>query len=77
MNAKPRRFAGYHQPGDRPPEDETARVGRGTPCGEYMRRFWHPVIMSSQIGELAQAIRILGEDLVVYRDLSGDVGHLG
>ena len=48
----PLRFSGYHQPKDRPPEDLTARVGPGTPCGEYMRRFWHPVIMSSQIGEL-------------------------
>ena len=50
------RFRGYYAPKDRPCEDETARVGPGTPCGEYMRRFWHPVIMSSQIGELAQSI---------------------
>ena len=60
--AKPVRFSGYYAPKDRPCEDETARVGPGTPGGEYMRRFWHPIIMSSQIGELAQSIRVLGED---------------
>ncbi len=70
------RYGGYYMPKDRPPEDETARVGPGTPCGEYMRRFWHPIIMSSQIGELPQPIRVLGEDLVIYRDLSGDIGLL-
>ena len=74
--AKPVRFSGYYAPKDRPSEDETARVGPGTPCGEYMRRFWHPIIMSSQIGELAQTIRVLGEDLVIYRDLSGNIGLL-
>ena len=72
----PLRFSGYHQPKDRPIEDETARVGPGTPCGEYMRRFWHPIIMSAQIADVPQAIRVLGEDLVIYRDLSGDLGLL-
>ncbi|WP_213763557.1 aromatic ring-hydroxylating dioxygenase subunit alpha [Caballeronia sp. dw_19] len=72
----PLRFAGYHQPIDRPAETEISEVGRGTPGGEYLRRFWHPIIMSSQIGERPQAIRILGEDLVIYRDLSGDIGLL-
>ena len=41
-----------------------------------MRRFWHPVAMSSQLGEVPVGIRILGEDLVVFRDLSGNVGLL-
>lgn len=70
------KFGGYHLPKDRPVEELTARVGPGTPCGEYLRRFWHPVLLSSQLGERPKAIRILGEDLVVYRDLSGDIGLL-
>ena len=60
-----------------PPFDETlARVGPGTPGGEYLRRFWHPVAQSAMLGDLPVAIRRLGEDLVIYRDKSGAVGLL-
>lgn len=55
---------------------ELTHVGPGTPCGEYFRRFWHPVAMSSQLKDLPVAIRILGEDLVIFRDGSGRVGLL-
>lgn len=74
--AMPMRFSGYHQPKVRPAEDLFARVGPGTPCGEYMRRFWHPIMLSSQLGDLPKAITVFCEDLVIYRDLSGDVGLL-
>ena len=37
-------YSAYHHR-ERPAEDEElTRVGPGTPCGEYMRRFWQPVI---------------------------------
>jgi nitrite reductase/ring-hydroxylating ferredoxin subunit len=75
-NSNPVKFGGYYQPKERPVEDLTARVGPGTPCGEYMRRFWHPVLLSSQLGTRPHAIRLLGEDLVIYRDRSGDIGLL-
>jgi phenylpropionate dioxygenase-like ring-hydroxylating dioxygenase large terminal subunit len=55
---------------------ELTHVGPGTPCGEYMRRFWQPVAMSERLGEVPVVIRILGEDLVVFRDKSGRVGLL-
>ena len=66
---------GYHMK-DLPTEEdaELTHVGPGTPGGEYFRRFWLPVAMSGQLGEHPVAIRILGEDLVVFRDLSGEVG---
>ena len=73
---RPIKFGGYLQPKDRPIEEITAHVGPGTPCGEYMRRFWHPVLLSSQLGKRPRVIRVLGEDLVIYRDLSGDIGLL-
>jgi phenylpropionate dioxygenase-like ring-hydroxylating dioxygenase large terminal subunit len=41
-----------------------------------MRRVWQPVCLSSELTELPLAIRILGEDLVVFRDKSGRVGVL-
>ena len=59
------------------PDEEFLHVGPSTPCGEYLRRFWHPVAMSSQLDKgNPTAIRILGEDLVIFRDLSGRVGLL-
>ena len=67
-------FSGYHlaeMPGE---DEELTHVEPGSPGGEYMRRFWHPVAMSSQLKDRPVAIRILGEDLVIFRDLSGDVG---
>ncbi len=69
-------YSAYHHR-DRPPEDEElTRVGPGTPCGEYLRRFWQPVILSSELGELPRRLRILGEDLVAFRDKSGAIGLL-
>jgi 5,5'-dehydrodivanillate O-demethylase len=51
------------------------RIGPGTPAGELLRRYWHPV---SVINELTaesptKLIRILGEDLVLFRDKSGRI----
>jgi phenylpropionate dioxygenase-like ring-hydroxylating dioxygenase large terminal subunit len=65
----------YHR--DVPTEDEElTHVGPGTPCGEYLRRFWQPVALSKAVQELPQRVRILGEDLVVFRDQRGQVGCL-
>ena len=65
----------YHR--DVPTEDEElTHVGPGTPCGEYLRRFWQPVALSKAVQELPRRVRILGEDLVVFRDQSGRVGCL-
>ena len=66
-----------HSPTQSGTEDrELTHVGPGTPSGEYLRRFWHPVALSLQLKDLPVAIRILGEDLVAFRDLAGDVGVL-
>ncbi len=52
-------------------------VGPGTRMGEYLRRYWHPVAAESELQEPAvRACRVLGEDLVLYRDLSGNLGLL-
>ncbi len=49
-------------------------VGRGTPCGEFMRRYWHPVALSRDATDVPQNVRILGEDLILFRDKSGRPG---
>lgn len=51
-------------------------VGRGTPAGEFMRRYWLPVGLSADVGERPQLIRTLGEDLVLFRTTSGETGLL-
>src|SRR5258708_8256261 len=57
-------------------ENETlTRVGPSTPCGELMRRYWHPITGSSHLSrKKVVPIRLLGEDLVLYRDLRGQIG---
>ena len=47
-----------------------------TPCGEYLRRFWHPVALASELEDLPLLIRVFGEDRVLFRDLSRRVGLL-
>jgi len=70
------RFAGYHHR-QNPGEDiELTHVGPDTPGGEYLRRFWQPVCFSDDLGDLPLRIRVLGEDLVAFRDRTGTVGVL-
>lgn len=69
-------FGGYHTnkiPGHDP---ELTEVGPGTPMGEYMRRFWHPVCMSLELTDTPHFLKILCEELVAFRDKSGRVGLL-
>ena len=66
-------YSAYHHR-ERPEEDaELTRVGPGTPCGEYLRRFWQPIITSEELQDLPRRLRIMGEDLVAFRDKSGVV----
>jgi 5,5'-dehydrodivanillate O-demethylase len=51
------------------------KVGPGTPMGDLMRRYWQPIAASVQLKEEpVRPIRLLGEDLTLYRDLSGKLG---
>ncbi|HWP58120.1 MAG TPA: Rieske 2Fe-2S domain-containing protein [Candidatus Acidoferrales bacterium] len=54
------------------------RVGPGTPAGELLRRYWLPVAVAQELTEEnpTQFVRILGENLVLFRDKSGRVGLL-
>ena len=54
-------------------------VGRGTPGGELLRRYWMPIACTGELTEQKpiKAVRLLGEDLVVYRDKAGRYGVVG
>ena len=44
----------------------------GTPMGTLLRKFWHPIAVAEQLEKgKAQALRVLGEDLTLYRGMSG------
>ena len=55
------------------------RVGPGTPCGELMRRYWQPAALCEELppGGAPLPIRLLGEDLDLFRDDNGRPGLLG
>lgn len=56
--------------------DMLTRVGPGTPAGELLRCYWLPVAVAGELSEKTPThlVRILGEDLVLFRDLRGRVG---
>ncbi|HZJ39246.1 MAG TPA: Rieske 2Fe-2S domain-containing protein, partial [Chthoniobacterales bacterium] len=61
-------------------ENETlTRVGPGTPGGELLRRYWMPVACAGELtdGKPIKPFRLLGEDLVVFRDRRGRYGVVG
>jgi nitrite reductase/ring-hydroxylating ferredoxin subunit len=50
-------------------------VGRGTPMGELMRRYWQPCFTSEHLtSDKPRRVRLLGEDLILFRDKEGRPG---
>ena len=61
------------------------RVGPGTPCGALLRRYWQPVALVDEFNPAldprmanrpVKAVRVLGQDLVLFRDAQGAWGLL-
>lgn len=53
------------------------RVGPDDPMGRLLRRYWHPIAASAELqGRSTKKVRILGEDLALYRDARGELGLL-
>src|SRR5881296_1316096 len=53
------------------------RVGRGTAMGDLLRQYWMPFLPSTELPEPdcpPRKVRLLGEDLVAFRDTRGQVG---
>jgi len=55
---------------------ELTLVGPGTPCGEFMRRYWQPVGLATDATSVPRLVEVLGEELVLFRDGSGRAGLL-
>ena len=52
------------------------RIGPGTPAGNLLRRYWHPICPVSELSEQSpkKRLRVLGEDLLLFRDGKGRIG---
>ena len=58
--------------------DRLTRVGPGTPMGNLLRRYWQPVGTASELEkEPVQKVRVLGENLTLYRSERGEYGLIG
>ncbi len=53
---------------------DLTEVGAGTPMGELLRRYWHPIGLTADASDTPRLVRLLGEDLVLFRDRSGRPG---
>lgn len=58
--------------------DLLTQTGKGTLCGEFMRRYWQPIALSDEVplGGPPLPVRLLGEELVAYRNPRGHLGLL-
>jgi 5,5'-dehydrodivanillate O-demethylase len=55
--------------------EKLTRVGPGTPMGELLRRYWQPIAGASELdSNPIKTVRLMGEDLVLYRDRGGRYG---
>ncbi len=61
------------------------RIGQGTPCGEMLRHYWHPVALMDEFDPQldprmairpVKAVRLLGQDLVLFKNAQGQFGLL-
>ena len=61
------------------------RIGPGTPCGQLMRHYWQPVALLAEFDpaldprmavRAVKAVRVLGQDLVLFRNAQGVFGLL-
>jgi nitrite reductase/ring-hydroxylating ferredoxin subunit len=76
MSAAPKLEGSAYGRAAQHPNDLLTRIGPGMPCGEFMRRYWQPVLASNNVTGRPREVRILGEDLIIFRDRKGRPGLL-
>jgi phthalate 4,5-dioxygenase len=59
--------------------DLLTRIGPGTPCGSLLRNYWQPVALAEElpVGGAPRAVKLMGEELALFRDDQGRPGLLG
>jgi phthalate 4,5-dioxygenase len=58
--------------------DLLTRIGPGAPAGQLLRRYWQPIALSEEVSgsRPVKAVRVLGQDLVLFRGAQGRLGLL-
>ena len=58
--------------------DFITRVGRGTPAGTLLRRYWQPVALADELAgpRPVKAVQLMGQHFVLFRDENGQLGML-
>jgi phenylpropionate dioxygenase-like ring-hydroxylating dioxygenase large terminal subunit len=65
--------------------ERVTRIGPGTPCGQVMRHYWHPVALLDEFNPAldprmgirpVKAVKLLGQDLVLFKNAQGEFGLL-
>ncbi len=67
-------YCGYHQTWEGKSILDLVHTGPGTLCGEYLRRYWHPVFIANELGDRPRLVKVLGEELVLFHDKSAQYG---
>jgi 5,5'-dehydrodivanillate O-demethylase len=58
--------------------ERLTQVGAGTPMGNLLRRYWHPLATVPDLDEKpVRRVRIMGENLTLYRSTKGEYGLVG
>ena len=59
--------------------DQITRIGPGTGAGSVLRHYWQPAALSDELmtARPVVPVRLMGEDLVLFRDNQGDLGLIG
>ena len=53
------------------------QTGADKPAGALLRRYWQPIALSAELSDKPLPVRVMGEDLVLFRDQAGRLGLLG
>ena len=67
-------YRGYMQSEEANIDNELVHIGPGSSCGEFFRCYWHPIALSSDVGKSPSPLKILGEELVLFRTTNGELG---
>ncbi len=58
--------------------ERLTQTGADTPTGKWLRRYWFPIGALDELDrEPVQPVRLLGEDLTLFKNLKGDIGLIG
>lgn len=58
--------------------ERLTRVGRGTPMGDLLRRYWHPIATTVDLDQdPVRRVRLMGENLTLFRSDNGELGLIG